>query len=92
VPLLKGLRGARAYVARDPHAIAVAVRSDLVSFVADQQPANDHATLTPDELSRLLRRDFGVDADDWVREQTRARYGRTAARRSPRRARPAPRA
>jgi hypothetical protein len=75
VPLAKRVRTARAYVARDPHAIAAAVRSDLVSFVADQQPRNGHATLTPDELSRLLRRDFAVDADDWVREQTRARYG-----------------
>jgi hypothetical protein len=75
-------------VARDPHAIAVAVRSDLVSFVADQQPANDHATLTPDELSRLLRRDFGVDADDWVREQTRARYGPDGGEALARRARP----
>ena len=75
VPLAKRLRGARAYVARDPHAIAAAVRADLVSFVVDQQPRNGHATLTPDELSRLLRRDFAVDADAWVRDQTRARYG-----------------
>lgn len=75
VPGLKRLRGARAYVARDPHAIAAAVRSDLVSFVADQQPPNGHATLTPEELSRLIRRDFAVDADAWVRHQTRARYG-----------------
>jgi hypothetical protein len=75
VPLAKRVRTARAYVAREPHAIAAAVRSDLVSFVADQQARNGHATLTPDELARLLRRDFAVDADAWVRQQTRARYG-----------------
>jgi hypothetical protein len=75
VPLAKRARTLRAYVSRDPHRIAAAVRSDLVGYVQDQQPRNGHAALTPNELARLLDRDFSVDARGWVRQQTRARYG-----------------
>ena len=75
IPLAKRVRTARTYAARAPHAIAAAVRADLVAYVVDQQARNGHDALTPTELARLLKRDFGVDARHWVECQTRARYG-----------------
>jgi hypothetical protein len=68
------------YLRKGPHAIAGAVRRDLEAFVRDQGVPDAVVTLTPEEFSRMLRREFGVDAAGWARMQSRARYGPDDAR------------
>ena len=73
--LAKRLRSVIPYLRKGPHAIAGAVRRDLEAFVRDQGVPDAVVTLTPEEFSRMLRREFGVDAAGWARMQSRARYG-----------------
>ena len=63
------------YLRKGPHEIAGAVRRDLEAYVRDQGVPQAVVTLTPDEFSRMLHREFGVDAAGWARLQSRARYG-----------------
>jgi hypothetical protein len=73
--LVKRFRVIHAYVARDPHAIAAAVRGDLQAWVVDQGIADGGRALTPNEFGDMLKREFAVDASAWARQHTRARYG-----------------
>ncbi len=73
--LVKRLRSLIPYLRKGPHAIAAAVRRDLEAYVRDQGVPQAVVTLTPDEFSRMLHREFGVDAAGWARLQSRARYG-----------------
>ena len=85
----KRLRSVVPYLRKGPHEIAGAVRRDLEAYVRDQGVPQAVVTLTPDEFSRMLHREFGVDAAGWARLQSRARYGpdgRARVRRGARRA------
>jgi transglutaminase-like putative cysteine protease len=73
--LAKRLRSVVPYLRKGPHEIAGAVRRDLEAYVRDQGVPQAVVTLTPDEFSRMLHREFGVDAAGWARLQSRARYG-----------------
>jgi transglutaminase-like putative cysteine protease len=74
--VLKRVRRLRKYLRRDVHGMAAAVRGDLEDYVVDQGLTGDVGALTPDEFSRMLHREFGVDAKRWAALQARARYGR----------------
>jgi hypothetical protein len=65
-------------LAREPHAIAAAVRSDLEAYVRDQGVRGPIAALTPLEFGSMLKREFGVNGADWAGAQARARYGPAA--------------
>jgi transglutaminase-like putative cysteine protease len=78
VALAKRVRPLRVRLAREPHAIAAAVRSDLEAYVRDQGVRGPIAALTPLEFGTMLKREFGVSGADWATAQARARYGPAA--------------
>jgi transglutaminase-like putative cysteine protease len=78
VVLAKRVRPLRVRLAREPHAIAAAVRSDLEAYVRDQGVRGPIAALTPLEFGSMLKREFGVNGADWAGAQARARYGPAA--------------
>jgi transglutaminase-like putative cysteine protease len=73
--LVKRFRALLAYLLRDPHRIAAAVRGDLQAWVVDQGITDGGRALTPNEFGEMLKREFAVDATTWARYHTRARYG-----------------
>ena len=72
---MKRFRALLAYLWRDPHRIAAAVRGDLQAWVVDQGISDGGRALTPNEFGEMLKREFAVDASTWARHHTRARYG-----------------
>jgi hypothetical protein len=74
IVLLKEGRRKLRYVTRDPRRIASACTQELADFLSDQRlPASRAATLR--ELSETIREHFSVDADEFARVATVARYG-----------------
>jgi hypothetical protein len=68
-----GFRIARS-IRRDPRGIASACRQELASFLLDQRiEAPRSATL--EELGEIVKREFGVDCDEFVAAATAARFG-----------------
>ena len=66
VALAKRVRPLRVRLAREPHAIAAAVRSDLEAYVRDQGVRGPITALTPLEFGSMLKREFGVNGADWA--------------------------
>jgi len=59
---------------RDPRGVASACRQELASFLVDQRiEAPRSATLG--ELGEIVKREFGVDAEEFVTAATAARFG-----------------
>ena len=74
IVLLKEVRRKLRYLTRDPRRVASACTQELAEFLYDQRlPASRAATLH--ELSATIRENFSVDADEFAREATVARYG-----------------
>ena len=72
---LKAIRRSLRFAARDPRELASACRRDLVGYLADQ--GLDLApSLTLPELAQTLDRYYAVNADNFVRELSIARFGR----------------
>jgi hypothetical protein len=74
IVLLKEARRKLRYLTRDPRRVASACTQELAEFLYDQRlPASRAATLH--ELSATIREHFSVDADEFARAATVARYG-----------------
>lgn len=75
IVVLKVGRRRLRYLTRDPRRIAVACARELADFARDQrQEVPDGATLH--EIGETVYSGLGVDARDFTREATAARYGR----------------
>ena len=74
IVLLKQARRKLRYLTRDPRRVAVACARELGEYLADQRvPAADAATFR--ELGGAVADGLGVDATDFARAATAARYG-----------------
>lgn len=67
------LRRAR-YVTRDPRRTAAACRHELAAFLVDQRLVVGRSA-TLEELGTILRDEYALDAEPFVRAVGRARYG-----------------
>lgn len=92
VVLLKTIRRALRFAARDPRALAGAYRRDIVGFLADQGVELPRSATLAD-IGATLDRYYAVSADRFVRDLALARFGppaeaRAALRRVRREVRP----
>ncbi len=74
IVLLKHGRRRLRYLTRDPRRVATACARDLAEFLHDQRLRSAEAA-TFHELGATISDQFGVDAGDFTRAATAARYG-----------------
>ena len=74
IALAKAARRQLRYATPDPRRQAAACRADLADFLADQRLAVA-ASVAPEELADVLRRELQVDAAPFARELAVARFG-----------------
>ena len=72
---LKAVRRSLRFAARDPRELAAACRRDVVGYLADQGLAVS-PSLTLRELGETLDSYYAVNADNFVRDLSLARFGR----------------
>ena len=74
IVVLKAIRRSARFASRDPRTLASACRRDVVGFLADQGvELPPSATMT--EIGAMLDRFYSIDAQRFVRDVTRARFG-----------------
>jgi protein-glutamine gamma-glutamyltransferase len=75
IVLVKHARRRLRYLTRDPRRVAAACARELAEYLHDQRLSSSRAS-TFHELSRTIADNLGVDASEFARAATNARYGR----------------
>jgi hypothetical protein len=75
IVVVKHARRRLRYVTRDPRRVAAACARELAEYLHDQRMSSTRAS-TFHELSRTIAEQLGVDASEFARAATNARYGR----------------